>query len=333
MKRSMGISAVLAGLLFLGSAGLASAQSQCFSNVGIPDGAASLLGAKYGSFGVPADGSEVFLGGVPMPAISLAGVVWGASNDITLIFDPTATPPQLQTRIVPADGPAAGQQTVAVYAFQALPAGDLDFVHLSIAAQGGTVNFNGVTVDTCTVGNLGSGGALEALVANQSFAAGFTLEGTLVLTGNPNGNSSLEIVVGALNPVNQPPDCSLAAPSVDRLWPPNHKWKTVEVVGVTDPDGDPVTITIDSIFQDEPVNGRGDGNTSPDGQGLGSSAAQVRAERQGSGNGRVYHIGFTAADGNWGTCLGEVTVGVPKSQGKKWRVPVDEGPLYDSTLP
>jgi hypothetical protein len=106
----------------------------------------------------------------------------------------------------------------------------------------------------------------------------------------------------------------------------------INVLGVTDPDGDPITIRINSIFQDEPVNGSGDGNTSPDAKGIGASSTEVRAERQGSGNGRVYHIGFTADDGNGGTCSGELLVGVPKNMGKKGG-PVDDGALYDSTLP
>ena len=45
------------------------------------------------------------------------------------------------------------------------------------------------------------------------------------------------------------------------MWPPNHKYKNVFVQGVTDPDGDPVTIVITGIFQDEALNGAGDGNT------------------------------------------------------------------------
>jgi hypothetical protein len=46
------------------------------------------------------------------------------------------------------------------------------------------------------------------------------------------------------------------------------------------------------------VDGLGDGSTSPDGTGVGTEQAQVRAERAESGNGRVYHIAFTASDGN-----------------------------------
>jgi Big-like domain-containing protein len=131
---------------------------------------------------------------------------------------------------------------------------------------------------------------------------------------------------------NQPPVCDDAVPSVSALWSPNHKLVPINVLGVTDPDGDPVTINIDSIFQDEPVDGLGDGNTSPDGAGVGTATASVRAERAGGGNGRVYHISFTASDGNGGTCDGTVLVAVPKSKGVKGAA-VDGGVLYDSTAP
>ena len=41
-----------------------------------------------------------------------------------------------------------------------------------------------------------------------------------------------------------------------------------------------------------------DFNTAPDGAGIGTGVVEVRAERQGSGNGRVYEVQFTAsADG------------------------------------
>lgn len=129
---------------------------------------------------------------------------------------------------------------------------------------------------------------------------------------------------------NRPPDCQAAAPSVSRLWPPNHRLEPLDIVGVTDPDGDAVTVTIASIRQDEPVNATGDGDTAPDGFGAGTGAALLRSERSGGGNGRVYHVAFTAADAAGGNCTGEVTVCVPHD-GKPGRVCVDEGPLFDST--
>jgi hypothetical protein len=139
-----------------------------------------------------------------------------------------------------------------------------------------------------------------------------------------------------LESINRPPDCSAAAPSVSLLWPPNHQMVPVSVLGVTDPDNDPISITITSIRQDEPVNTVGDGNTEVDGTGIGTSTAEVRAERTGNkrvpGNGRVYHISYSAADGNGGTCSGAVKVGVPHDQGGRPQ-PVDDGPIYDSTAP
>jgi hypothetical protein len=134
---------------------------------------------------------------------------------------------------------------------------------------------------------------------------------------------------------NRPPDCTNAAPDPDTLWPPNHKFREVAVLGVVDPDGDPVAITITSISQDEPLNGLGAGNTCPDGTGVGTDIASVRAERSGTkkvpGDGRVYHIGFNADDGQGGSCDGVVTVCVPHDQ-RLGHVCLDQGPIFDSTV-
>jgi hypothetical protein len=131
---------------------------------------------------------------------------------------------------------------------------------------------------------------------------------------------------------NQPPDCSGAFASTELIWPPNHNWVPIQILGVTDPDGDPLTITIDAIRQDEPVDTTGDGAFTPDGGGLGTDTAWVRSERSATkktpGNGRVYHISFTADDGRGGTCSCTVLVGVPKNV-KKPRV--DDGAVFVST--
>jgi hypothetical protein len=157
----------------------------------------------------------------------------------------------------------------------------------------------------------------------------FPLEGTYELTfwivdkdgGSDHDGLTIEVL-------NQPPDCSAAVPSVEQIWPPNHKFQTVEILDVIDPEVDPITITIDDIYQDEPVDTQGDGSHMPDGRGVGTSTAEVRAERQGGGNGRIYHISFTADDGHGGTCSGQVRVSVPHD---KKDDAVDGGALYDST--
>jgi hypothetical protein len=165
-------------------------------------------------------------------------------------------------------------------------------------------------------------GSVSTTFANGLLYGTYQLDLTVVGGYFTSPISSITLVV------NAQPICSLAEASPDIAWPPEHEWVTINVTGVSDPDGDPVAITIDSIFQDEPV---GSGVHSPDGQGIGTSQAEVRAERNQSGDGRVYHIYFTAVDPSGGTCSGEVLVGVPPDQGGVID-PIDGGPLYDSTI-
>ncbi len=124
--------------------------------------------------------------------------------------------------------------------------------------------------------------------------------------------------------------CGVGVPSVHTLWPPNHKLVPVTIRGVRDPQGDPVTLTITAITQDEPLDGRGDGDTTPDALGVGTSTAMLRAERMGGGNGRVYEISYVTTDSGMVVCSGKVQVCVPKSQGKGAHC-IDDGQSYDST--
>lgn len=129
--------------------------------------------------------------------------------------------------------------------------------------------------------------------------------------------------------VNQCPDCASAAPTAATLWPPNHKLVPVGVTGVTDPQGQTTTIRIDGVAQDEPTDHLGDGRTCGDASGVGTSTAGLRAERSGLGDGRVYHLTFTATDPDGHTCTGAVTTCVPHDQGQGATC-VDQGPLYNS---
>jgi len=128
---------------------------------------------------------------------------------------------------------------------------------------------------------------------------------------------------------SRPPDCGTSVTKT--LWPPTGKMQDIAILeeaNVTDPDGDPITLTINSIFQDEPVKGKGK-RAPPDATGKGTAIASVRAERDGTGDGRVYKIDFTADDGNGGTCDGVFFVEVPHDQNG---APAVRGEfVYDST--
>ena len=133
---------------------------------------------------------------------------------------------------------------------------------------------------------------------------------------------------------NRNPICDSAVASESVLWPPNHRYHAISILGVTDPDGDPVTITVTGVTQDEPVNTRGDGNTCPEAQ-IVDGQASVRAERTGTpgipGNGRVYAITFTADDGRGGHCTSAVHVCVARDQGDL--TCVDDGQRFNSLGP
>lgn len=191
---------------------------------------------------------------------------------------------------------------------------------------------SGVTPSSVTLASGASAGVVIAVTVPAGAAEGTVDLISLVATSqsDPAVNNSAAIELPVIT--NRPPDCSAADEVEIEVWPPNHGFVTVDVLtasGVTDPDGDPVMVTVDGIRQDEPVSGPGSGSTAPDGQGVGTAVAEVRAERSGLGNGRVYQIAFTADDGRGGTCEGVLSVDVPRS--KNGDPAVDDGPAYDST--
>ncbi len=111
------------------------------------------------------------------------------------------------------------------------------------------------------------------------------------------------------------------------MWPPDHSMVCVSILGISDPSRT-MRITITGVKQDEATNGLGDGDTPIDAIIRPDGTVLLRAERKGNGNGRVYHVRFTATTAG-GSSSGMVKVFVPKS--KKTDTAVDGGELFDST--
>jgi hypothetical protein len=127
--------------------------------------------------------------------------------------------------------------------------------------------------------------------------------------------------------VNRAPSCT-GVSGGPNLWPPNHRLELITLKGATDPDGDPLTTTVTGVTQDEPLDGLGDGNTSPDAiRSPTSNQVYLRAERSGLGDGRVYRISFEVTDGRGGSCTGTTIVGVPHDQGAQ-STPIDSGGVF-----
>jgi TolB protein len=127
----------------------------------------------------------------------------------------------------------------------------------------------------------------------------------------------------------RPPDCSgvTATPAV--LLPPSRDtFRLVRLSGASDPDGDSTTFSITRVTQDESVTARGD-DTSPDARRVADpDGLELRPERNPKGDGRVYRIRYTVADGRGGTCRGVATASVPRH---RHEAAIDSAPpSYDS---
>lgn len=153
------------------------------------------------------------------------------------------------------------------------------------------------------------------------------------LTASEVVDSIMEAIgtIGTEEPVvNQAPDTSGARASISEITSVNHKMVPIDILDVVDPEGDPVSIEITGITQDEAVNENGSGKKEIDGQGIGTNQALVRAERSGKGNGRVYHITFIARDDKGAESVGTVVVGVRHDNGENHAI-IDDGQNFVST--
>jgi hypothetical protein len=167
---------------------------------------------------------------------------------------------------------------------------------------------------TCDV-TWGDGDTGSDCTDTHTYSAGtYTLEVTVT---DDDGGSDTESVTFT---INSPPDCSDLTATPSRLWAPNNRWVTIGIAGATDADGDALTYQVVSVLQDEPLAGSADARM------LGTGALQLRAQRRGTADGRVYTVTMLVSDGSGG-CLGSVHVSVPHSVHS---TAVDSGAAFNS---
>jgi len=107
------------------------------------------------------------------------------------------------------------------------------------------------------------------------------------------------------------------------LWPPNHKYRsfTPEMLLETAEDacGNPLDladVVIVEVRSDELDDSTGDGSTVDDILISCPNGLQLRAERQGGGDGRVYTVVYRITDESGNSSDVEAVVYVPHDQGK-----------------
>ena len=114
-----------------------------------------------------------------------------------------------------------------------------------------------------------------------------------------------------------PPVIASAAADPDVLWPPNHKMVSVELsVDAADACAAEPICGATGVTSSEPVTGGGDG-TAPDWLITGPLSVDLRAERTGGGDGRVYSIEVECSDAAGNAVSTAVEVTVPHDRRKR----------------
>jgi hypothetical protein len=203
----------------------------------------------------------------------------------------------------------------------------------------GTAPFSFVWKKGVTVLTTGSFGG-RVTITNTSTTS------TLTITNVQSGDGGAYTVetTGACSTASQsstltvnttPPGIVLNGNNIE-LWPPNHSYHTINVTDLVasasscDGTVNLNSVVIDKVTSDEVENGNGDGNTNNDIViACNRKSVNLRSERDGSGDGRVYTITFKVTDsfGNSSTVTAKVTV--PKNQNGS--AAVDSGVHYTVT--
>lgn len=118
---------------------------------------------------------------------------------------------------------------------------------------------------------------------------------------------------------NTPPSIDMTL-SPTSLWAPNHKMQPIVATAQVTDNCPGVSFALTSVTSSEPDNGLGDGDTIDDIQdaalGTPDTEISLRAERQGSGDGRIDTATYTATDASNNGDQAVAVVVVPKSQTK-----------------
>ena len=197
------------------------------------------------------------------------------------------------------NGPQTALETIVS---DPLPAG------LAFASASAGCSETGGTV-TCNLGDLAAAANRDLEIVGEISCAlsdGTILSNTASTSSDTvdpdftNNSDTVDVAVFDTTP----PVIDALSVTPDSLWPPNHKMHLVTAdVFVTDTcDPTPVCSIVD-VTSDEPVNGLGDGNTEPDWVLNGDLTAELRAERAGPKDGRVYTLTVECTDASGNTSL------------------------------
>jgi hypothetical protein len=177
------------------------------------------------------------------------------------------------------------------------------------SAAGAVATFAATATDAVGVSSL-----TYSAASGSTFPIGTT---TVTVTAkDAAGNTTNGSFTVTVRDTIAPAIASLKA-STTTLWPPNHKMVPITLSAITSDAVGVVSLKIISVTSNEPDNGLGDGDTAGDIEITGALTLNLRAERAGSGNGRLYTITVEGKDAAGNAATATVTASVAKSLGGK----------------
>jgi hypothetical protein len=132
-----------------------------------------------------------------------------------------------------------------------------------------------------------------------------------------NGNTAAQAQTVEVKDITAPIIENLSA-SPNVLWPPNHKMVavTLSVTAFDNCDHAPHSKIV-SVSSNEPVNGIGDGDSAPDWEIAGDLTVNLRAERSGTGSGRVYTVTVICTDAYGNSSTETISIIVPHDKKRR----------------
>ncbi|MFN2138173.1 MAG: Ig-like domain-containing protein [Candidatus Promineifilaceae bacterium] len=184
----------------------------------------------------------------------------------------------------------------------------------------------GSPIQTSVITNAAGGQAPLALGGLAIPVGVYTVDARFAETSLFAASSAAPVTLTVVE--NLPPDCSsvtiLTTNGKQYIWPAKNMLEDLVLSGGSDPNGDPLKLYYTQIYQDEPVGDDVDGTIAP----ISCKPAQVRGQRDGEGDGRVYHVRFRLEDDKGLFCEGERLIGITHDNDDL--TAIDGGPLYNS---
>jgi hypothetical protein len=204
-----------------------------------------------------------------------------------------------RVRVVSSHPAVTGSDNGSNITFNSLPIATISASGATTFCPGGSVKLTSSTADSYL---WSTGEITPSITVNNS--------GSYSVTVATNGCSAVSEATVVIAEDKEPPSIANASTNKTLIWPPNHKMVNIEVnYDVFDNCGS--TNPVLTITSNEPEGGTNKDDVAGDWKIIDPHHIQLRAERSGGGNGRIYTITITATDAAGNKTQQQLYVTVP----------------------